>query len=159
MKMQPVYVLQAYDQNKEEELVDVKKQFISQMQNLYLMASNAVNATIDDISYFSTERATGESWINGKQIYTKTIAVAPLPNAATVAYPHGIVGMTLVIGYSGQAQQAGFPGATAAIVLPYVESTLKANDIEVNVDNTNINIITGANYSAYSGTVTIKYVK
>lgn len=154
MKMQPLFTFQKYEKDKE----DAIQQFQKQLSDAYIQGSNAVNATIDDISYFLAERPTGEAWTDKKQIYNKTVVVT-LPNAGTTTTAHGITNIGTVIDYRGRAQPATWSGAGSSIVLPYVDSALKANDIQVDVTATSIRIISGANYSTYSGSVTIWYTK
>lgn len=47
---------------------------------------------------FSTEEQVVGTWINGKQIYQKTINVGYFPNATYTEYPHGIANIDKIVG-------------------------------------------------------------
>jgi len=153
-KLQPNFSWQKYEGKQE----DQKEQFQYQLQAMFIQIANTTNSTIDDASFFTRERQTSETWLAGQPIFTKTIVVT-MPNAGTSSTPHGITTIVTEVSLSGQAQPSTFPASGQAIPLPYVNSASKANDIEINIDNTNVNVKSGANYSTYTGTVTIKYTK
>lgn len=158
-KMQVMFSFQKYASKKDpDDLYLQKDQFALELQQLYVQASNAVNATIDDASYFTAERSTGETWINGAQLFTKTIDVGTLPNAGSTTTAHGITGEVTIVSLQGIAQQTGFPASGDAIPLPFPDVTGAAN-VELSMDKTNIILDTGGNYSAYKGFVTVKYTK
>jgi hypothetical protein len=76
----------------------------------------------------------------------------PLPNTATLSIPHNII-CTAATNFTRIYGAATQP-STSYIPLPFVSATDVAHNIEINVDTTNVNIVTGANYSAY----TISYI-
>ena len=82
----------------------------------------------------------------------KLIIFGALPNAGTKSVAHGIpcTTATAVIRTYGGATNPG----VKYLPLPYVSATDVAHNIEVNWDTTNVNVITGANYSAY----TVSYI-
>lgn len=83
---------------------------------------------------------------------TVVYPAVPLPNAGTLSIPHNIT-CTAATSFTRIYGEATNP-STSYIPLPFVSATDVAHNIEVNVDTTNVNIITGANYSAY----TISYI-
>jgi len=85
-------------------------------------------------------------------VYRTVINFGVLPNAATISVPHNIT-CTAATTFTRIYGAATNPGASY-IPLPFVSATDVAHNIEVNVDTTNVNVITGANYSAY----TISYI-
>ena len=96
-----------------------------------------------------------------RPIYTITVNFGALPNAATISVPHGIPaidGNFKTVAIFGSASKPTV--AYSYLPLPYASAAAVASNIEVNVDATNVNIITGANYSAYTVTyITIEYVR
>lgn len=88
----------------------------------------------------------------------KLIMFGALPNAGTKSVAHGIpvTTATSVIRTYGGATQPG----VKYLPLPYVSASAVANNIEVNWDATNVNVITGANYSAYTVTwIILEYLQ
>lgn len=113
----------------------------------YLDIANAVNSRI--ISIYPTNRSAvnGESWyLSGnkrqqgfRQVYTFTNILA----GTTTLIAHGLnyASISTFTKITGM----GFVTATGRyIVIPYVSATLVTNQIEIFVDSTNINIISGA---------------
>ena len=100
---------------------------------------------------YSTEEQVIGTWIDGKPIYQKTINFGVLPNNATKTIPHGISNIEFVIGCGGFAKRSG-----AYIPIPRIG----VNVCGIDADDTNIQIITNANYSTYTTSyVTIQYTK
>lgn len=75
-----------------------------------------------------------------------------LPNTGTKSVPHNITvtGSTIWTRYYATAT---YPGSSG-IPIPYASPTL-ANNIEINVDATNVNITTGSDRTAYTTTYVI----
>lgn len=90
--------------------------------------------------------------------YRKVINFGPLPNTGTTSVPHNIpitTGYTFTHIYGAASDTTGLN----YIPLPYASPVL-ANNIELNVDATNINIITGSNRSNFNVTyVIVEYLK
>lgn len=105
-------------------------------------------------NYSTTEQATGQKWIDGKDIYFKTYEIVALPNATTTRTPTGLTNIDKVIKIEGMAY-----GNSTHNPLPFV-STSAQYSIECWVDdNENIVLTSSANYSAYNGVVTLYYTK
>src|ERR1700733_8109797 len=114
-KLQPQFSWQKYEGQPE----DQKQQFQYQLQQHHVLISNSINATIDDISYFSRQRATSETWIDNRQIYKLTLS-GTIVGSADTSYTHGIVGLRTFIKSEGSAQNA-IPMTVKGIPLPYID--------------------------------------
>lgn len=90
--------------------------------------------------------------------FRTTVNFGALPNTATKSVPHHILfnsGFTVTSIYGA----ASDPVNLLYKPLPY-PSTVLNNTIQVNVDATNVNITTAANYSAYTRSqIIIEYMK
>lgn len=94
------------------------------------------------LSYSTTPKATGETWIDGSPIRRIVVDTGTLPNATTTTTAHGIT-FTNIIHIGGWGTDGSL-----WIPIPYVhESTAY---VKVYVDATNINLKTGANLSTYT---------
>lgn len=153
-KLQPNFSWQKYEGKPE----DQKEQFQYQLQNQHIQVANSVNATIDDISYFSEERATSETWVDGSQIYRKTIQ-GTITAAGDNSYPHGITGINQVVQLYGTAQDSATLSAFG-IPLPYNDPVTTADGIGLISTPMNIVLRAGNNtWVTYIFFVTIFYTK
>ena len=155
MKLQPNFSWQKYEGAPE----DQKQQFQYQLQQEHIVIANSINTTIDDASYFTRERLTAFTWIDGRPIYTKTITgtITTAPGTTTVS--HGITGLRTLVKLSGTAQDAT-PLAVNGLPLPYVQPATPNDGIGVGVTPTNLNIITNsATWLNYLFAVTIEYTR
>lgn len=109
--------------------------------------------TIPVESYSTSEVDTGATWIDDLTIYKKTIDVGALPDTDTKSVAHDITGFNMLINVAGS-----FSNGTNSAPLPYSSPTT-AKNVQVYVDDTNINIVTGEDRSSYSGYVTLYYTK
>jgi hypothetical protein len=156
-KLQPNFSWQKYEGKPE----DQKEQFQYQLQQQHVTVANALNATIDDLSYWLRERPTGFTWVNttntrqpGPGIYTQTFQ--DLVTGFPVA--HGITSFNLVRAY-GVVQDA-LPITVDAYPVPYCDPTTLANGIGLYVTPTQVVLVTsGGIYDAYTATITIEYTK
>lgn len=153
MKLQPNFSWQKYQGEEETQ----RNQFQYQLQQQHIVVANAVNSTIDDLSYFTRERATSEAWIDGRQIWKKSfsgVLVAPNANATN----HGITGINTVVRIYGSAQDAT-PLTTEAIPLEHTENT-SANSLWLAVTPTQYNIVAANSmFNGYQYWLTIEYTK
>lgn len=108
----------------------------------------SLNAAGQNIS----DTVTGQTWFtpgdaNKFRYGSRTVIdFGALPNAATKSIAHGIsVTNNTIFTYIGGA--ASIPGTTY-IPLPYADTG--GSNVEINVDATNVNIITGVDFSAYT---------
>ncbi len=156
MKLQPNFSWQKYE-TKPENFIE---QFQYQLQTEHIQVANSVNATIDDLSFFTRERQTSFAWVNGKPIWKKTLATVTWGGGGTTnTIPMSIAlkpGETLnIIRF-----EATISNGTNTFPLPYIDVAVAANSIQLARVGTNIVITSGGtNYSTYSGYVTIYYTK
>lgn len=116
-----------------------------------------VKAVVAGEVYSTEERVVG-TWIDGSNLYQKTVRIQPLPNKKETNYPHGISNMDEVIDVRGIAKISGNFGN-----IPYTEtgaslSSLSWN-ISMSVNTTNIVLNSNSDWSSGSGFVTIRYTK
>lgn len=121
----------------------------------------AINLNSKDTGIYDTQEfVTGASYYSAsdlssqtnatpirRQVYRKVITFGVLPNTATKSVAHEITvndDVTFVRIY-GVAKNPG----TSFLPLPYSSATL-ADNIALNVDATNVNIITGSDRTAYT---------
>lgn len=150
-KVQPNFSWQKYEGAAE----DQQEQFQYQLQSEHIVTANAINSTIDDLSYFTKERITSELWIDNQKINTLTIT-GLIVNSATTSYPLPSTIRT-IIGMSGTMQDA-VPMTTAGYPLPYIDAG--GNDVILSVDPTHLYIqeVNGV-WGGYTFFVTLKYTK
>lgn len=131
---------------------------------------NLVDALNDkEIAQYNTvELVTGQKWFTPgdatklRYVYRKIIDFGALPNAATKSVAHGITttATTVFTRIYATATDPAASTTNSAIPIPYVDPAVLANGIEINVDATNVNIITAANYTAYTTTyVVLEYIQ
>jgi hypothetical protein len=92
-----------------------------------------------------------------RQVYRKVLNFGALPNTAnkTMAHEITITAATTFTRIYGASSQP----STTFVPLPY-SSSVAANCIEVWVDATNVNVTTGADWSAYTTTyIILEYLK
>ena len=143
---------------------DFKELLVNLYQNLNKM-SLAINAR-DNGMYFTQELVDNQQWfstVNSTVVstqrvnYRTTIDFGALPVTGTKSVPHNIdvtdtLSWTRI--YGTATDQAGHTG----IPIPYVD--LAGNNIQIDVDNTNVNISTNSDYSNYTVTyVILEYLK
>lgn len=120
-----------------------------------LAAASVANAKLDFANinfgnYLNTEVDTGFKWINGKNIFKKTINLGTLPNSASTSTAHGITGMTAVVEYRGIGMNLGG--------MQFIDFQ-QGNGINTFIDATNVNIATTISRSSFTGYMTLWYTK
>lgn len=152
MKLQPNFSWQKYEGKPE----DQKEQFQYQLQSQHILVANALNTTIDDLCYWLRERPTTFTWIDGKQLFTKTLALQAWTAVGTLnTIPHGVTGTFTIVLFTGYLKNG-----TTQYPLPYLDAVTGANS--VGMERTGANIVLtsgGTDMSAFTGYVTIYYVK
>lgn len=99
--------------------------------------------SIQEISVYSTNELEIGKWIDGKPLYRKVISFGALPNNSTKSVAHSISNLKRIVkleGFAGSSQNLG------GITLPHATST----PIALFADNTNVNIKTNNNATAYT---------
>jgi hypothetical protein len=159
-KLQPNFSWQKYEGKPE----DQREQFQYQLQQQHIAVANSVNATINDESFFTAERQTSFTWIDGQPIWTLTLATASWTSGGTVnTIPLTIAPLKndvlKVISIEGYVSN-GTTFSSNTLVLPYVDAVTGANSIGMLCTGANIVLTSGGtDYSAYSGYVTVYYLK
>ena len=155
-KLQPNFSWQKYEGTEETQ----KEQFQYQLQSQHILVSNAVNATIDDESFFTRERQTSFTWVNNRPIWTKSLPTSAWTMVGTInTIPLGIAGNFTVIDMVCCLSN-GTLSSSDTVLLPHVDVTVAANEISIVRNGTNIVITTGGtDYSAFSGYVSVYFVK
>ncbi len=152
MKLQPNFSYQKYQDKPEEQW----KQFEYQLSQMHVATANTTNATIDDESYWTRERQNSFTWIDGRPVYSKTLATVSWTAAGTTnVIPTGITGAHTVIKFEGYIS-----APTIQLPLPYIDPNTMANSIAMQRSVGNIVLQSGGtDFSAYAGHVTIYYIK
>src|ERR1700678_2528622 len=150
-KIQPNFSWQKYVGQEKDE----KQQFQYQLQTQFIQISNSINSTIDDLSYFTTERQTSFPWVNGTPIFTQTVATQAWAGGTVNTIPLAIVGNFTVIDMVCCISN-GTTAASTTLLLPNLDVTTAANNISIKRVGTNVILTSGGtNYSSYSGYVTV----
>ena len=120
---------------------------------------------IDDVTflknaskYSTTEHKVGK-WIDGSDLYEKTVDFGALPNNTTKTVAHNITNLSKIVEIRGTA----FNSSNGAIPLPLIVSSTDVSDLAINVSLnltlTDVVIKCMTNRSAYNGYITIRYTK
>lgn len=160
MKLQPNFSWQKYEGKPE----DQKEQFQYQLQQQHIVVANSVNATINDASFFTNERMTAFTWVNGQPIWTKTIATSAWTAAGTInTIPLNITPLpknTFTIINMVCCISDGTAFSSNTLLMPHVDPSSAANEISIVRNGTQISLVSGGtDRSAYSGYVTVYYIK
>jgi len=101
-----------------------------------------------------TEHIIG-TWVDGSTLYEKTISLGALPNNAVGTVAHGISNLKMVVSSDGTA----YNSSGTNLPLPYISGGSSHYTIDFNVGTTNITITTYTNRSAFTGYLTLQYIK
>lgn len=108
------------------------------------------------IPFSTTAFDTGIRWIDGSAIWQKTVSVAAGPNGSTISTAHGIASISRLVELYGCFQRAG---PFEAVMLPRTAASLNQPDnCDLHLTPSDIVLSSNADYSAFSGFVTIQYV-
>ena len=138
----------------------------------YLTDIATATNTKDSGIYDATETITGQSFLptfdtvtnanaTYRTVFRKVIDFGSLPNNSTKSVAHNIpIGTAINTTFSvTKLYGAATDPLTSWIPIPYASPTL-ANNIELNLDATNVNIITGSNRTGYTRSfVIVEYIK
>lgn len=104
-----------------------------------------------------SETFTGQ-YLNSKPIYQKMISVGALPNNTMKSISTGITGADYI--WVDMENSFAF-NSGASYPIPYVDPRAVANSIGVRITSNGATVIvsTGANWSTYSGSITLRYTK
>lgn len=109
------------------------------------------------ISYSTEEQNTGLTWIDGSEIYVKTISCGALPAAGTnKSVAHGITDLGALVKYECVAWDSTH---SYGLMIPYTNTNVNTQ-ANCGVDTTNIHFWSGfSNPTDYSVYVTVYYTK
>lgn len=108
------------------------------------------------LNYSTSEQATNRTWVDGRTIYQKTISFGSLPASGSASVNHGITNLDLVIEMHAFAHN---PSVSAWLPLPFASPTI-SNNIQININATQIAVAVGINRSAFTENFfTLFYVK
>ncbi len=155
-KLQPNFSWQKYEGKPE----DQKEQFQYQLQSQHILVANALNTTIDDLSYWTRERQTSFLWVNNKPVWTKTLATVAWTGGGTVnTIPLGITGNFTVVNMVCCISDGTLSSSTT-LLLPHLDTAVAANSVSIVRNGTNVVLTSGGtNRSAFSGYVTVYFIK
>lgn len=105
------------------------------------------------IVYSTNEQLIGK-WVNGEDLYQKTVNCGNLPNATSKTVAHGISNLDRIISAEGFAKSS-----TNQTPIPFVNNTTVGSQVVLIVDNTNITLRTSDDRSPYTGYITLRYTK
>lgn len=154
-KLQTNFSWQKYEGKPE----DQREQFQYQLQQQHILVSNALNATVDDMSFWTRERQTGYTWVNNRPVYTKTLAtVAWTAGGTQNVIPLGITGNFTVVNMVCCISD-GTLSSSNTLLMPHLDVVV-ANQVSIVRNGTNVVLSSGgSNRSAFSGYVTVYYIK
>lgn len=154
-RIQPNFSWQKYEGKPE----DQKEQFQYQLQQQHILVSNALNATVDDMSFWTRERQTGYNWVDNKPVYTKTLAtVAWTAGGTQNVIPLGITGNFTVVNMVCCISD-GTLSSSNTLLMPHLD-TVVANQVSIVRNGTNVVLSSGGtNRSGFSGYLTVYYIK
>ena len=112
----------------------------------------------DSAYYVENEFLNGQVFFQDQQAFRTLVNFGALPNAIAKSVPHGI-NTTNTFSFTRIYGCATDQVTMQYIPLPYASPTL-VNNIQLDVDATNVTITTGIDYSAYTVTyVILEYIK
>lgn len=107
-------------------------------------------------NYSTTEQDTGYTWIDGREIYKKTIDLGNLPSStATVNIPHNVANLSKVI----RLEAVAINSSNSTLPIPYIGTSDFSSVIRFTANQSNIVIQCGNDRSSYHGYATIWYTK
>jgi hypothetical protein len=131
-----------------------------ELTKAYIETASAVN--LREIAQFDMAPIiTGQQWFSSSmqqknQALRQVYRIASLPNTTSLAVPHNIPATATTVFTHIYGVGNNMP--TESVPIPFVDVTTPANDITLYVDGTNINIATGADWSAYSAIIVLEYI-
>lgn len=118
-----------------------------------LSQAQAAQSELDIYTNIESAETVIGQWIGDETLYRKVIAIAAGPNNTTLNTAHNITGLTRVIHQHGYLYRSS---TSDSIPLPYVHESVL---IRMSVSGANIVLFTTGNFSAFTGHVTLVYLK
>lgn len=111
---------------------------------------NDVKGYVDSSNSYSTnEVKTGGKWIDGKPIYRKVVDVGTLPDTTSKNVPHNIQNLDKVL----EAKLVASDNISSIVC------SFGGKELEIYVNRETIFIVSGNNFTGYSGYAIIEYTK
>lgn len=123
------------------------------MANILRKQNQMIGGFAASVEYSTSEHLIGK-WIDGSDLYEKTIDFGALPNATSKSVSSGLSNVTMRRMW-GVAEESG-----DSIPLPY--HGMSGNTIRLYYDKSNNNVVVGATYNASGYTssyITLQYTK
>lgn len=105
------------------------------------------------VVYSTDEQLIGE-WVNGENLYQKTVNFGNLPNNTSKTVAHGITNLDRIISAEGFAKTS-----LNQTPIPFVNNGTVGSQVALIVDNTNITLRTSEDRSQYTAYITLRYTK
>ena len=116
--------------------------------------TGVVRVPLSGVDYSYSELPTGQLWVDGKMIYSRTVNFGALPNNTTTSVAHGISSFDKIVDVKAVAEDS----SNLSLPLPYVSFTT-GGSILIYVNSTSIAIQTGMDRSSFTAQVTLYYTK
>ena len=124
--------------------------------SLHYGSSSGIVELNTEVSYSTAERKIGK-WIDGSDLYEKTVSCGALPDSAEKTVAHNISNLKYVVEIKGIAIRETNP---IAYPMPFLAIDNLSYGIQLNCGMTNVVITTRSNLSyMYKSYVTLRYVK
>lgn len=115
------------------------------------MQANLLSCELTGRNYSFEERKIGR-WVDGSDLYEKTVSCGGLPNNSSTSIPHGISNINKIVAIEGIAFGTG-----SAIPLTYANGSVTACAYAT---PTNVYVQTKADLTSYTNSyVTLRYTK
>jgi len=109
-------------------------------------------------NYSTSEVDTLQKWVDGRTIWRKIVNFGTLPNTGTKSVAHGITGLDFIVqSYIAAKKTSG--GTLYRILSDGSLTTGWSSGADLYIDNTNVNVGTGGDWSTYTGFWVLEYVK
>lgn len=121
-------------------------------------ASNIAHSSggnLEEMLNYSTDEHIVGKWIDGSDLYEKTVDFGALPNATSKQVNHGINNLGTMVEIRGIAVRSS---DNTSKPLPFSDPTT-TKIISLEATTSVIYTETGTNYSAYNAWVTLRYTK
>lgn len=107
------------------------------------------------LDYSTTEQDTGVKWIDGTEVYQKTISIGALPNNTTKNVAHGVTDIDRVI----NAYMFATTSTHTSTIIPLVSNSNLSNNVSYGISDENVSVYSKTDVSIYDAYLTIFYTK
>lgn len=115
-----------------------------------------LNTINEQRSYSTDEHPTGKKWIDGKDIWSKTVVIGVLPNSSSITVAHNILNIDKIT----KLECFSRTNSGLTIPIPYAPSDNVSNGVGFSADKVNVYVGTGIDRSNFTDTTcTLEYTK